>query len=124
MIGDGLTQGMKVISHALHLAIVIADVEVALLEDVKHDIELQNVGHAIIEELGLEREPHLTSGLHQFSNDLVEFGGEGAKDTCHHDVVQPCLIGGCISDVGDDVVVQDIATKCEKHEVTPPLVVG
>jgi hypothetical protein len=78
----------------------------------------------VAKELGLEREPCLMSGLRQFSNDLVEFGGEGAEDTCHHDVVQPSPIGGRISDVGEDVVVQGIEMKCEKHEVMSPLVVG
>jgi hypothetical protein len=33
MIGDGLTQGMKVIGHALHPTTVVADAEVTLLED-------------------------------------------------------------------------------------------
>jgi hypothetical protein len=41
-IGDGLTQGMKVISHALHPAIVVTDAEVALLEDAEPGVELQN----------------------------------------------------------------------------------
>jgi hypothetical protein len=41
-IGDGLTQGMKVIGHALHLAIVVADAEVTLLEGAKPGIDMQN----------------------------------------------------------------------------------
>jgi hypothetical protein len=39
-IGDGLTQGMKVIGHALHLATVVADAEVTLLEDTEPGVEL------------------------------------------------------------------------------------
>jgi hypothetical protein len=54
----------------------------------------------------------------------MEFRGEGAEDPCHHDVVQPSPIGGRISDVGEDVVVQGVAMKCERHEVAPPLIVG
>jgi hypothetical protein len=39
-IGDGLTQGMKVIGHALHLAIVVAIAKVSLLEGAEPDVEL------------------------------------------------------------------------------------
>jgi hypothetical protein len=57
MIGDGLTQGMKVISHALHLMmIVVADIEVALLKDMELGIELQNTGLAVVEDLDVERD--------------------------------------------------------------------
>jgi hypothetical protein len=62
-IGDGLTQGMKVIDHVLHPVVVVTYAKVTLLEDAKPGIKLQNAGLMIVEELGLEREPHLTSGL-------------------------------------------------------------
>jgi hypothetical protein len=104
-ISDGLTQGTKVIGHALHLATVVAGAEVALLEDAEPRVELQNTGLTVAEELGLEREPRLASGLRQFPNDLVEFEGEGAEDLCHYDVVQPSPINGRIGDVKGDVVV-------------------
>jgi hypothetical protein len=91
-IGDCLIQGMKVIGHALHLAIVVTDAKVTLLEDAEPDIELQNTGLVVAEELGLEREPRLVSGLCRFLNDLIEFGEEGAEDQCHHNVVQPSPI--------------------------------
>jgi hypothetical protein len=54
----------------------------------------------------------------------VEFRGEGVEDPCHHDVIQPNPIGGQINDDGEDVVIQAIAMKREKHDVTPLLVVG
>jgi hypothetical protein len=63
-------------------------------------------------------------GLCRSPNDLVEFRREGAEDPCHHDVVQSNLIYGRIGDVGEDMVVQGIATKREKHEVAPSLVLG
>jgi hypothetical protein len=78
MIGDGHTQGMKVISNVLHLTTVVVDAEVALLEDVELDIKLKNTGLAVSEELDLDHELRLTSGLHRFLNDLMEFEGEGA----------------------------------------------
>jgi hypothetical protein len=53
----------------------------------------------------------------------VELGRESAEDLGHHDVVQSSPIDGRISDVGEDVVIESIATKREKHGVTPPLVV-
>jgi hypothetical protein len=124
MIGDSLTQGMKVVGHALHSAIVVTDAKVALLEHAEPCIELQNARLMAAEELGLECEPRLTSGLRRFPNDLMEFTGEGVEDPCNHDVVQPNPIGGQIGDVREDVVVQEVSTKREKHEVAPPLVVG
>jgi hypothetical protein len=54
----------------------------------------------------------------------MEFRGEGAKDPCHHEAVQSSPIDGWIGDVREDVVVQRVATKREKHEVASPLVVG
>jgi hypothetical protein len=39
-ISDSLTQDTKVIGHVLHLAIVVTDAEVTLLEDVKLGVEL------------------------------------------------------------------------------------
>jgi hypothetical protein len=54
----------------------------------------------------------------------MEFRGEGAEDPCHHDDVQSSLIDRWICDVGEHVVVQGVSTKREKHEVTPPLIVG
>jgi hypothetical protein len=54
----------------------------------------------------------------------MEFEGEGAKDPGHHGDVQSSPIDKQIGDVGEDVVIEGIATKHEKHEVTTPLVVG
>jgi hypothetical protein len=123
-IGDGLTQGMKVIGHALHPMIVVPNVEVTLLEDAEPIVELQNVGLMVAKELGLEREPRLTSGIQRFPNGVVEFEEEGTEDPCHQDVFQPSPIYGRIGDVREDVIVHGVSTKCEKHEVAPPLVVG
>jgi hypothetical protein len=39
-IGDSLTQGTKVVGHALHLTIVVADTEVSLVKGTKPSIEL------------------------------------------------------------------------------------
>jgi hypothetical protein len=66
----------------------------------------------------------MTYGLRWFLNDLVEFRGEGADDPCHHDVVQSSPIDGRIDNIEDDVIVEGVATKHEKHEVAPPLAVG
>jgi hypothetical protein len=63
-------------------------------------------------------------GLCRPPNDLVELKREGAEDLGHHDVVQCRPIDERISDVGEDVVIEGVAMKREKHEVTPPLVVG
>jgi hypothetical protein len=54
--------------------------------------------------LSLDRTPRLSCGLRRFPNDLVEFGGEGAEDPCHHDDVQSSP-DEQIDDVEEDVVV-------------------
>jgi hypothetical protein len=124
MIGDGLTQGTKVVGHALHPATVVTDAEVALLEGAEPRDELQNTQLAVIEELSLDHEPRLACSHRRLMNDLIEFGGEGVEDPGHHDVVKSILIDGWISDVREDMVIVGIAMKHEKHKVTPPLVVG
>jgi hypothetical protein len=53
----------------------------------------------------------------------MEFRGEGVKDPCHHDDVQSSPIDKWIGNVRDDMVIKDIATKCEKHKVASPLIV-
>jgi hypothetical protein len=45
-----------VIGHALHLAIVVANTEVALLEDAKPGVEFENARLIVVEELSLARE--------------------------------------------------------------------
>jgi hypothetical protein len=40
MISEGLTQCTKIIHHALHPVVVVADVEVTLLEDAEPGVEL------------------------------------------------------------------------------------
>jgi hypothetical protein len=54
----------------------------------------------------------------------MELEGEGVENPCHHDDVQSSPIYEWIGDAREDVVVQGVATKHEKHEVAPPLVVG
>jgi hypothetical protein len=124
MISDGLTQDTKVIDHALNLATVVADTKVALLEDAELGVELQNMQLNVAEEFSHEHEPCLICGLCRFLHDLMEFGEEGAEEPCHHDVVQSSPIDGRIGDIGEDVVVQGVPMKCEKHKVALPLVVG
>jgi hypothetical protein len=124
MISDSLTQGTKVARHALHPVTIVADAEVTLLEGAEPGIELQNTWLVVAEELSLDREPHLACSLCRFPNNLIEFGGEGVEDPCHHDAIQSSPKDGLIGDVGEDVVIEGVATKHEKHEVAPPLVVG
>jgi hypothetical protein len=103
---------------------VVANAEVALFEGSKPIVELQNTGLTAAEQLSLDREPRVACGLRQFLNDFIEFQGKGVRESCHHDVVQSSPIDRQISDIRDDVVVQGVVMKREKHEVVPPLVVG
>jgi hypothetical protein len=54
----------------------------------------------------------------------MELGGEGVEDPGYHDVVQSSPIDERIGDNGEDVVVEGVEMKREKHKVAPPLVVG
>jgi hypothetical protein len=114
---------LAVVGHALHLATIVTDAEIALLEDVEPGVELQNTWLTIAEELSLDREPRLACALRRLPNNLMELGREGVEDPCHHDAVQSTPTDGRIGDVREDVVVEGITMKREKHEVTPPLVV-
>jgi hypothetical protein len=49
---------------------------------------------------------------------------KGVEDPCHNDVVQSSPKDEQISDVREDVAIQDVATKREMHEIAPPLVVA
>jgi hypothetical protein len=124
MIGDGLTQGTKVIGHALHPTTVVADIEISMLEGMEPGIELQNSRLTIAEELSLDRKPRLACSLCWLPNDLVEIGGEGVEDPGHINVVQSSPIDRRIGYFREDVIIEGVATKREKHEVVPPLVVG
>jgi hypothetical protein len=53
----------------------------------------------------------------------VKLRGGGAEEPGHHDAVQSSPIDGWVGDVGEEVVVVGLATKHEKHEVVPLLVV-
>jgi hypothetical protein len=66
----------------------------------------------------------ITSHARRLPNDIVELGGEGAEDPGHHDAIQSSPINERIDNVREDVVVEGVATKREKHEVVLPLIVG
>jgi hypothetical protein len=51
------------------------------------EVELQNMQLDVAKELSLDREPRLACSLRRFPNNLMEFGGDGAEDLCHHDAV-------------------------------------
>jgi hypothetical protein len=123
-IGDGLTQDAQVVGHAFHLTTVVTDAKVALLEDMKLGINLQDARLVVTKELGLHSKPRLSSGLQWLTDDLVKLDEESAQDPSQHNVVQPDPIGGHVDAVGEDVTIEGIAAECEEHEVEPPLVVG
>jgi hypothetical protein len=61
-IDDGLIQGMKVVSHALHPVTVVADDEVAFFEGVEPSVELRITRLVVAEELSLDHDPCLAQG--------------------------------------------------------------
>jgi hypothetical protein len=123
-IGDGHTQGALVTGRVFHLATIVADAKIALLEDTKLGINLHDAGLTVTEELGLDIEPCLSSSLRWLAEDLVEVDRDGPQAPGEHDVVKPSPIGGRVNDVGDDMIVEGIEAVCEEHLVMPALVVG
>jgi hypothetical protein len=53
VISDGLSQGAQFISHAFHLATIVANAKISLIEDTKLGVDLQDTGLTVTEELGL-----------------------------------------------------------------------
>jgi hypothetical protein len=65
-IGDGLTQYAHVIVHAFHLAIIVVDANVALLEDTKLGIHYKKKTFVPRFFMFLRADVHISTYVHQF----------------------------------------------------------
>jgi hypothetical protein len=71
----------------------------------------------------MDRLSHACRAVYDGSPTIVKLNREDAQDPSQHDVVQPGLIGECVNDIGKDMIIEDVATDRDEHEVTAPLVV-
>jgi hypothetical protein len=78
-----LTEVAKVISHPLHPTAVVVDAQIALYEEPKLCVEVEDARLAVAEELRLEGNPKLLSGAVAATiaglSGLLEVDGDGAE---------------------------------------------
>jgi len=79
-IGDLLTKGTKISSHALQFAAVVDDVEVALLDVAELLVEDEGARLPVPKELGFNGEPSSASADPTIQHSVGEVVGEGAED--------------------------------------------
>jgi hypothetical protein len=105
-----LTQGADLVCHALHLVVVVSDAKTALPERTKPFVKLKDASLTVVEELNLDSMPHLSSRLQGFTNYLLQLDGENAKHPCQHDHVVVVPVCSVIVLVGEDIIIEGIAT--------------
>jgi hypothetical protein len=110
MVRQLLTQGADLVYHALHLAVVVTDAKTTLSESTKLFIKLKDTSLIDAEKLSLDNKPRLSCRLRWFTDDLLELDGEGAKHPHQHDPVIVVPICSDIDLVGEDMIVEGIAT--------------
>jgi hypothetical protein len=86
-IGDRLSKVAKSICHALELAAVCGDVEVALVEGAEGGLELQSPCFTIATELRLNGKPMSASGGARFDDRFSEGVGDGAGEPGLHNTI-------------------------------------
>jgi hypothetical protein len=74
-----LAQGVELIHHALHLAVIVADAKSALPKSMKSFLKLKDARLTVAEELCLDSKPRLSGCLRGFVDDLLQLSREGAK---------------------------------------------
>jgi hypothetical protein len=93
---------------------------------VKLGVELEGACLSIPEKLSLEGKPHHARGGIRSALDVLEIQGDGPRDPGHDDAVaaSPRRVASTGRSVGEDVVVESIATKNEEKLVPPSSVGG
>jgi hypothetical protein len=89
------------VGHALHLAVVVVHVEVALDEGPKRNVEVESAGLAIADELLLDGKPSLMNGVAELMDDVLELDGERAEEPGENDVVHPSSLGRAATAVSE-----------------------
>jgi hypothetical protein len=103
---------------------VLAHNEVTLYKGAEGSIEVKSTCLAIIEELVLGAEPHVSRSAVTFSNDLLKIRGDRVGEPAEDDDVHPGpprIVGEGI--IGLDVVGKGVSYQGHQHEITPEGVV-
>jgi hypothetical protein len=109
-----LVEVAEIVSHPLHPTPVIVDVQIALHEEPKLCVEVEDARLTVAEELLLEGNPKLLSGR-----------GDGAEQPRQDHVVHLAPMGAVEGrSIGGDVVVEGVALESQQHEVAPTRVLG
>ena len=124
-IGDLLTKGTKISSHALQFAAVVDDVEVALLDVAELLVEDEGARLPVPKELGFNGEPSSASADPTIQHSVGEVGGEGAEDPrLDHAVHAHPVRRGGEGGVAEDMVAEGVLPKDEQEGLLPPEVEG
>jgi hypothetical protein len=123
---DWFTKISKGVSHALHLATVVIDREVALGEVAEFSIKQQRPGLAVAQELLRNPEPgHASSDAVVRVDDVKEVGGDAVEDPRDDHAIHaiPGRIGGA-GLIAEDVILQRVPAEGKKEIPAPLGVVG
>jgi hypothetical protein len=114
-------QGVR---HALHPTAELADGEVTLDEGPETRVEAQSPGLRVAQELALKGEPS-PARVRRGADEVVEVQRDRPQDPGEDDAVQTKPRRGLDGDrnVNEDVVIEGVAAKSEKHQI-PPAGVG
>jgi hypothetical protein len=122
---DGPPKVPQRVSHALHPTAELADREVSLDEGAEARVETQSPGLGVAQELALKREPR-PARVRGGADEVVEVQRDRPQDPGEDDAVETEPRRRLDGDRGldEDVVVEGIAAKGEKHQIPPPGVGG
>jgi hypothetical protein len=102
----------ELISHPLHPAAVVVDAQITLHEESKLCVKAEGARLTVVEELLLEGNPKLLSGVVAGASGLLEVDGDGAEQPRQDKTIHPALVGVVKGrSIGGDVVVEGIALE-------------
>jgi hypothetical protein len=105
-----LAEVVEVVSHPLHPAAVVVDAQIALDEEPKLCVEVEDVRLVVAEELLLKGNPKLLSGAVATASGLMEVDGDGAEQPRQDHAVHPAPVGvGEGRSIRGDVVIEGVA---------------
>ena len=121
----GPAEVAKRVRHALHLAVELADGEVALDEGVEARVEPQSPGFSVAQELALECQPSPASAR-SVADEVVEVQGDRPQNPGEDDAIEAQPRGGRdhTRGVEEDVVIEGVAAEGEEDQVLPASVGG
>ena len=77
---NNLAKVAQIVSHALHLAAIVRDGEVALLEDAEIGVEVERPSFVVAAEMLVEAQPGDAGRVVANAHGLLKFGGQGAEE--------------------------------------------